>query len=134
MVFSFEAERTPRDPQCSRPGWNWIGARRFSVRTPEITMTQTPITPASPDDIVLEDDTLTQRLDRQADAILAEGERRSFEDTTSLRQALREDAELIRSKVVGRVETARDGIRDEPMKTTLYALGVGVIIGMLLRR
>ncbi|PZO09042.1 MAG: hypothetical protein DCF29_00040 [Alphaproteobacteria bacterium] len=134
MVFSFEAERTPRDPQCSRPGWNWIGARRFSVRTPEIPMTQTPITPASPDDIVLEDDTLTQRLDRQADAILAEGERRSFEDTTSLRQALREDAELIRSKVVGRVETARDGIRDEPMKTTLYALGVGVIIGMLLRR
>ena len=97
-------------------------------------MTQTPITPASPDDIVLEDDTLTPRLDRQADAILAEGERRSFEDTTSLRQALRDDAELIRSKVVGRVETARDGIRDEPMKTTLYALGVGVIIGMLLRR
>ncbi|OYX74517.1 MAG: hypothetical protein B7Y85_12605 [Brevundimonas sp. 32-68-21] len=97
-------------------------------------MTQTPITPASPDDIVLEDDTLTQRLDRQADAILAKGERRSFEDTTSLRQALRDDAELIRSKVVGRVETARDGIRDEPMKTTLYALGVGVIIGMLLRR
>jgi len=37
-------------------------------------MTQTPITPASPDDIVLEDDTLTQRLDRQADAILAEGD------------------------------------------------------------
>ena len=97
-------------------------------------MTQTPITPASPDDIVLEDDTLTQRLDRQADAILAEGERRSFEDTTSLRQALRKDAELTRSKVVGRVETARDGIRDQPMKTTLYALGVGVIIGMLLRR
>jgi len=97
-------------------------------------MTQTPIAPASPDDIVLEDDTLTQRLDRQADAILAEGERRSFEDTTSLRQALRDDAELIRSKVVGRVETARDGIRDQPMKTTLYALGVGVIIGMLLRR
>ena len=96
-------------------------------------MTQTPIAPASSDDIVLED-TLTQRLDRQADAILAEGERRSFEDTTSLRQALRDDAELIRSKVVGRVETARDGIRDEPMKTTLYALGVGVIIGMLLRR
>ncbi|KDP95522.1 hypothetical protein ER13_17390 [Brevundimonas sp. EAKA] len=97
-------------------------------------MTQTPSTPAAPDDSGREDDTLTQRLDRQADAILAEGERRSFEDTTSLRQALRDDAELIRSKVVGRVETARDGIRDQPMKTTLYALGVGVIIGMLLRR
>ncbi|WAC61481.1 hypothetical protein [Brevundimonas sp. SL130] len=85
-------------------------------------MTQTPIAPSSPDDIVLED------------AILADGERRSFEDTTSLRQALRDDADLIRSKVIGRVETARDGIRDEPMRTTLYALGLGVIIGMLLRR
>ena len=97
-------------------------------------MTHTPIAPSSPDDIVLDDDTLTQRLDHQADAILTEGERRSFEDTTSIRQALRDDAELIRIKVVGRVETARDGIRDEPMKTTLYALGVGVLIGMLMRR
>ncbi|MBB3870847.1 MAG: DUF883 C-terminal domain-containing protein [Brevundimonas sp.] len=95
-------------------------------------MTQTPITSTVADDIVLEDDSLTQRLDRQADAILAEG--RSFEDTTSIRQAVREDAELIRQKVIGRVERTRDGIRDEPMKTTLYALGVGVIIGMLLRR
>jgi len=41
---------------------------------------------------------------------------------------------LIRSKVISRVETAREGIRDEPMKTTLYALGLGVIIGMLMRR
>ena len=97
-------------------------------------MTQTPIAPSSPDDIVTEDDGPTQRLDRQADAILAEGETRSFEDTTSLRQALREDAAMIRSKLAGRVETARDGIRDEPMKTTLYALGIGVIIGMLMRR
>ncbi len=97
-------------------------------------MTQTPIAPSSPDDIVLEDDTLAQRLDRQADAILAEGEARSFEDPTSLRQAVRADAEMIRSKVISRVETARDGIRDEPMKTTLYALGIGVIIGMLMRR
>jgi hypothetical protein len=101
-------------------------------RNPENTMTQTPITSTAADDIVLEDDSLTQRLDRQADAILAEG--RSFEDTTSIRQAVREDAELIRQKVIGRVERTRDGIRDEPMKTTLYALGVGVLIGMLLRR
>ena len=41
---------------------------------------------------------------------------------------------MIRQKVVGRVELARDGIRDNPMKTTLYALGVGVIVGLLLRR
>lgn len=97
-------------------------------------MTQTPIAPSSPDDIVLEDDTLAQRLDRQADAILAEGEARSFEDPTSLRQAVRADADMIRGKLAGGIETARDGIRDEPMRTTLYALGIGVIIGMLMRR
>ena len=28
----------------------------------------------------------------------------------------------------------RDGIRDEPIRMTLYALGVGVIIGLWLRR
>ena len=97
-------------------------------------MTQTPIAPTSFDDIIPEDDSLTQRLDRQADAILAADEGRSFEDTTSIRQAVREDADMIRQKVVGRVELARDGIRDNPMKTTLYALGVGVIVGLLLRR
>ncbi|MBA4806837.1 MAG: hypothetical protein KKF33_20420 [Alphaproteobacteria bacterium] len=97
-------------------------------------MTQTPIAPPSPDDIVLEDKDLTQRLDRQADEIIAAGEARNFEDSLSLRQAVREDAEMIRQKFSDRVATTRDGIRDRPMETTLYALGLGVIIGMLLRR
>ncbi|WP_395945412.1 hypothetical protein [Brevundimonas sp.] len=97
-------------------------------------MTQTPIAPPSPDDIVLEDDDLTQRLDRQADAILAEGEARSFGYTPSVRQAVREDAGLIREKVSGRLHRAQEGIQDHPIKTTLYALGIGVIIGMLMRR
>ena len=44
-------------------------------------MTNTPISATSPDDIVLEDDDLTQRLDRQADAILAEGEGRKDAET-----------------------------------------------------
>ncbi|NBB65551.1 hypothetical protein GVN18_40520 [Pseudomonas sp. ODNR1LW] len=126
---------TPPGLRCSaHPGGNWIGRRRFTDRTPENPMTQTPIAPSSPDDIILEDDTLAQRLDRQADAILAEGEARSFEDTTSIRQAVRADADMLRSKLAGGIETARDGIRDEPMRTTLYALGIGVIIGMLMRR
>lgn len=97
-------------------------------------MTQTPIDPARPDDIVLEDDGLTQRLDREADAVLARGEARSFEHVASVRQAVREDAALIRNKVSGRLDQGREAIQDHPMKATLYALGLGVVIGMILGR
>ena len=47
---------------------------------------------------------------------------------------MREDAAQVRERVNQRVAQARDGIREEPMRTTLYALGLGVLIGMLLRR
>lgn len=97
-------------------------------------MTQSPIAPPSPDDIVVEDDSLTQRLDREADALLAADERRTFGATTSVRQAVKEDADHVRQKVAGQVDHARDSIRDEPIRATLYALGIGVIVGMLLRR
>lgn len=97
-------------------------------------MTQTPISPPSPDDIVLEDEGLTQRLDREADALIAEGEARAFDHVSSVRQAVRDDAALVRDKVTERIETARDTIREEPLRTTFYALGIGVVLGMLLRR
>ena len=97
-------------------------------------MTQTPIAPARPDDIVLEDEDLTRHLDRQADEILARGEGRSFEHLTSVRQAVRDDAALLRAKVSGRLDQGRETIQDHPMKATLYALGLGVIVGMILRR
>ena len=96
-------------------------------------MTSSPIAPPSPDDIVLEDESLTQRLDREADALLARGDRASAR-VSSVRQAVREDAAQVRERVNQRVAQARDGIREEPMRTTLYALGLGVLIGMLLRR
>ena len=96
-------------------------------------MTSSPIAPPSPDDIVLEDEDLTQRLDREADALLAKGDRASAR-VSSVRQAVREDAAQVRERVNQRVAQARDGIREEPMRTTLYALGLGVLIGMLLRR
>ena len=96
-------------------------------------MTSSPIAPPSPDDIVLEDEGLTQRLDREADALLAKGDRASAR-VSSVRQAVREDAAQVREWVNQRVAQARDGIREEPMRTTLYALGLGVLIGMLLRR
>ena len=97
-------------------------------------MTQSPIAAPTPDDIVIEDDSLNQRLDRQADAILASGEGDSFAPTTSVRQAVKDDAERVRQKVSHQIDDARDGIRDEPIRMTLYALGVGVIIGLWLRR
>lgn len=97
-------------------------------------MTQTPIAPPGADDIVLEDDDLTHRLDRQADALIAEDEARSFRPVGSVRQAVRDDAHIIRERLADRVETTRDAIRDDPVRATLYALGVGVVLGMLLRR
>ena len=97
-------------------------------------MTNTPITSPSPYDIVLDDDDLTQRLDREADAILADGERRTFGETASIRQAVREDVGLVREKISGRVHRVQEDIQDSPIKATLYALGIGVIIGMILRR
>jgi len=97
-------------------------------------MPQSPISPARPDDIVLEDDGLTQRLDREADAILARDETRSFDHVTSVRQAVREDVALARTKVRGRLDQGREAIQDHPMKATFYALGLGLILGMILRR
>lgn len=95
-------------------------------------MTQSPIAAPTPDDIVVEDDGLTQRLDREADAILASGEEE--DSVASIRQAVKDDAERVRQKVADQIDDAREGIRDEPIRTTLYALGLGVIIGMMLRR
>ncbi|PZU01411.1 MAG: hypothetical protein DI624_00035 [Brevundimonas sp.] len=95
-------------------------------------MTQSPIAAPTPDDIVVEDDGLTQRLDREADAILASGEDEG--SVASIRQAVKDDAERVRQKVADQIDDAREGIRDEPIRTTLYALGLGVIIGMMLRR
>lgn len=97
-------------------------------------MTQSPIAPPSPDDIVVEDDSLTQRLNREADTLLAADERRTVGAKTSVRQAVKEDADQVRQKVAGQVDHARDSIRDEPIRATLYALGIGIIVGMLLRR
>lgn len=84
------------------------------------------------DDILDDVDGPTADLDRRADAILDEG--RTFGRTTSVRRAVREDIHAGRAFVRSRAEHARDVIVEEPVKTTLYALGIGVLIGLLLRR
>lgn len=102
-------------------------------------MTETYAGVPSPDDI---DDTLdspTARLSRQADVILAdaalaEAEARPFTKTTSVRQAVRDDLAQGRQWSADRAERAREAILEEPLKATLYALGIGVVLGLLLRR
>ena len=83
----------------------------------------------SPEDIFNGASPESLRLEQQADAIIAEGPRPS-----PLHVAVREDAADARAWADGRVKKAREAIRDEPMRASLYALGIGVIIGLLAAR
>jgi len=83
------------------------------------------------DDIEEEDlDSTSARLDREADAILLEGEAHA----RPLRRAVREDAGLARDWGQERVGRLRGSVEAEPVKATLYALALGVVIGMLAAR
>ena len=87
----------------------------------------------SVEDIEGDVDTVSARLDREADAILASDERRAFAPRP-LRRAVREDAVLARDWGRHRAERLREAVETEPVKATLYALGIGVIIGLLAAR
>ena len=96
-------------------------------------MTDTNTGPSSPEDI---DDDISSgqaRLDREADAILLEGEARAF-GPRPIHEAVREDALAARDWSRTRTERLRRAVEDEPMRATLYALGLGVVIGMLIAR
>lgn len=83
---------------------------------------------------IVDDDGLTRTLDAEGDRLLVEGEQRAFAREQGLRQALRSDIEAGRYWARDRATLARTAIEDQPMKATLYALGAGVLIGILLRR
>lgn len=83
-----------------------------------------------PDDIEIGVDTPSARLDRQADALLEDA---SF-SPRPLRRAVREDAAEFRAWGRERAGQVREAVEGEPVKATLYALGAGVLIGLLLRR
>ena len=94
-------------------------------------MTETTNTgPPFAEDIVDGADLDSARLDREADAILAEG--RAF--APPLHEAVREDAVAAREWSRARAERLRRAVEDEPMRATLYALGLGLVIGMLIAR
>ncbi|WP_292037510.1 MULTISPECIES: hypothetical protein [unclassified Brevundimonas] len=88
-----------------------------------------PRTSVLPEDIINGAATETQRLEQEADAILAKDVR-----PLPIHEAVREDAAQARVWADQRVKRARDAIRDEPVRASLYALGIGVIIGLLAAR
>lgn len=94
-------------------------------------MTETYTGPTNVEDI--EDDAARSSadLDRQADEILAEG--RTY-GVRPLRQAIREDALQARDWGMTRSERLRHAVEEDPVKASLYALGIGVVIGLLAAR
>ena len=89
--------------------------------------------PISPDDIDGEADVASLELEREADAILVECEARAF-GPRPVHEAMREDAMMARAWSRTRAERLRQAVEDEPVRATLYALGLGVVIGMLIAR
>ena len=96
-------------------------------------MTETYTGPTPSADIEDDADLPSARLERAADAILLEGEARTF-GPRPIHEAVREDAAAARDWGRTRAERLRRAVEDEPMKATLYALGLGVVIGMLVAR
>jgi hypothetical protein len=93
-------------------------------------MSETYTGPTPPDDIEADPDTASTVLDREADAILVEG--RTF--ARPLRRAVREDAAQARAWARARATRLRGAVQAEPVRATLYALGLGVLIGLLVAR
>jgi hypothetical protein len=96
-------------------------------------MSDTRPEPKSAEDIVDEADTPSTRLDREADAILMRDEMRSL-GVRPLRRALREDAGLVGDWGRQRARRLRGAVEHEPVRASVYALGLGVIIGLLIAR
>lgn len=96
-------------------------------------MTETYAGPIGPEDIEDALDTVSARLDREADVILSEAETRAFEPAP-LREAVRKDAVEARAWGRERAARLRDAVETQPVRATLYALGLGVVIGLLIAR
>ncbi len=96
-------------------------------------MSDTPPVPNSAEDIEEDVDFESARLEREADAILRHDEMRSL-GVRPLRQALREDAGLVGDWGRERARRLRGAVEHEPVRASIYALGLGVIIGLLMAR
>ena len=85
------------------------------------------------EDITDAKDAPSARLDRETAAILQEADGRDT-GVRPLRQAVREDAGLARDWGRRKASRVRTSVEAEPVKATLYALGLGVVIGLLIAR
>lgn len=95
------------------------------------TYASTPVA----DDIVDDGfDRPSAKLERAADRILLEDAARERRRVASVRRALREDLARGRAWGQARADQARLAVETEPLRATLYALGAGVVLGLLLRR
>jgi ElaB/YqjD/DUF883 family membrane-anchored ribosome-binding protein len=94
----------------------------------------TDVNPTLKAEGIVDDGDMTSVLDAEGDRLLIESEQREFAREQGLRQALRNDIETGRNWARDRATRVRTAIKDQPMKATLFALGVGVLIGILLRR
>lgn len=97
-------------------------------------MTDINPTNLSAEDILDDTDGTRARLDSEGDRWMADAEARTFAREQGLRQAVRSDVETGKDWARERAFLARTKIEDQPLKATIYALGIGVLIGMLLRR
>ena len=97
-------------------------------------MTDINLTNLSAEDILDDADDQRVRLDRAGDRWRADAEARTFAREQGLREAVRSDIATGRDWARERAFVARTKIEQKPLKATVYALGVGVLIGLLLRR
>lgn len=97
-------------------------------------MTDINLTKLSAEDILDDADDQRVRLDRAGDRWMADAGARTFAREQGLREAVRSDIETGRDWARERAFVARTKIERKPLKATVYALGVGVLIGLLLRR
>jgi len=86
------------------------------------------------DDPVDDLDSERARLDGAGDRWREGGETRAFAHDQGLRDAVRSNIDSGRDWARRQAARARGRIEEEPLKATLYALGIGVLIGVLLRR
>lgn len=96
-------------------------------------MTETYTGQTVADDIDDAFDSPTSRLDREADAILQSDGMQSL-GVRPIRQALKEDARMVRDWGRTRAGKLRHTVEEEPVRYSLYALGIGVLIGLLAAR
>lgn len=98
-------------------------------------MPQTYASAPVADDIIDDGfDRPSRTLEQAADRILVEGQADPRPAPQRLRTAVRQDVARGRLWAARRLQKTRSAIEAEPMRAGLYALGAGLLLGLLMRR